>query len=286
MGTPMSGVRRLACAAVLLLLLLTVLAVPFGCADDEMPDTIAGTRASTNDTTKPVANFTVSSWDIVTGENVTFNASTSYDPDNGTIVNYTWNFGDGNVSYGMVVKHAYQYLGEYVVTLNITDAAGNWQWTAQTFGTHPPPKPDLMIEMLYFRGALRTTYTIKADVVVVNAGEGISSANAILRFWMVGILFENDIPPIYPGESITVTFKLNFAREGTYDILAVVFDPEESLTTEYDNNYTTTITIQPHLWAAYKDIVILGTFGGMLVVILVVVAYLVKVDKRTPPDQG
>jgi len=59
---------------------------------------------------KPYANFSYSPLKPTEIDTVTFNASTSYDPD-GSIVNYTWNLGDGSVDYGVVVQHRYSFDG-------------------------------------------------------------------------------------------------------------------------------------------------------------------------------
>jgi len=49
----------------------------------------------------------------------------SYSTDNIGIANYTWNFGDGNVTSGMTVIHTYAAAGNYTATLTVTDYAGN-----------------------------------------------------------------------------------------------------------------------------------------------------------------
>ena len=54
------------------------------------------------------------------GESVTFDASYSFDPD-GTISTYVWQFGDGCVSEGMTVTHAYEHEGVYEVRLTVMD---------------------------------------------------------------------------------------------------------------------------------------------------------------------
>ncbi len=52
-----------------------------------------------------------------------FDASASYDPD-GTILKYEWDFGDGFSAKGVVVRHRFEELGVYDITLRLTDDAG------------------------------------------------------------------------------------------------------------------------------------------------------------------
>jgi hypothetical protein len=54
-----------------------------------------------------------------------FNATESYDPD-GSIVSYCWDFGDGNITTvaDPVITHNYTRIGNYSVTLNVTDNQG------------------------------------------------------------------------------------------------------------------------------------------------------------------
>ena len=59
-------------------------------------------------------------------EIVTFNASLSV-PNGGFIMEFKWNFGDGSeVGFGMIVQHKYAKMGEYLVSLNVTDSEGEW----------------------------------------------------------------------------------------------------------------------------------------------------------------
>ena len=71
--------------------------------------------------TVPVAVFTVPARPIV-GEEVTFDGSASYD--DGEIVSYVWDFGDGTTGSGAVVTHVYNAPGSYQVTLTVTDDTG------------------------------------------------------------------------------------------------------------------------------------------------------------------
>jgi len=68
----------------------------------------------------PKASFNITSFGNATFR---FNASASRDPD-GTIVSYTWTFGDGVAGAGVVVEHVYATHGDFPVTLNLSDDHG------------------------------------------------------------------------------------------------------------------------------------------------------------------
>jgi parallel beta-helix repeat protein len=53
---------------------------------------------------------------------ITFDGSKS--TDDGTIVSYKWNFGDGTTAIGISITHAYTITGNYTVTLTVTDNGG------------------------------------------------------------------------------------------------------------------------------------------------------------------
>jgi len=89
--------------------------------DDGATDTIATSKIVRNKS--PVAIFTESAETVYINETISFNAAESYDPD-GTIVNYSWDFGDGNTGTGITVSHAYSDNGFYLVTLTVTDNDG------------------------------------------------------------------------------------------------------------------------------------------------------------------
>ena len=68
---------------------------------------------------QPVASFTSSAAQLV----ASFNGSGASDPD-GTVVNWSWQFGDGQSATGAVVAHTYAANGTYTVTLTVTDDRG------------------------------------------------------------------------------------------------------------------------------------------------------------------
>jgi surface antigen/PKD repeat protein len=67
----------------------------------------------------PVASFTYE----CAGLSCTFDGAGSSDPD-GTIVDYVWDFGDGNSGAGATISHMYLTDGTYTVSLTVTDDMG------------------------------------------------------------------------------------------------------------------------------------------------------------------
>jgi PKD repeat protein len=70
----------------------------------------------------PVADLAAMPVSGVVPLTVTFDASGSSDAD-GTISDYSWNFGDGSNGSGMVTDHTYTDAGNYTAVLTVTDDA-------------------------------------------------------------------------------------------------------------------------------------------------------------------
>jgi len=74
----------------------------------------------------PVADFFFEPTEPRVCTKVVFNASVSI-PRGGYIISYEWNFGDSSpLEFGMVVTHRFLNMGEYNVSLNVTDSEGKW----------------------------------------------------------------------------------------------------------------------------------------------------------------
>jgi PKD repeat protein len=71
---------------------------------------------------QPFASATQDATDINEGDTVNFDASASYD--DGSIVSYEWDFGDGNVGSGVTAGNTYASEGTYSVVLTLTDDDG------------------------------------------------------------------------------------------------------------------------------------------------------------------
>ncbi|RLE67339.1 MAG: hypothetical protein DRJ45_09675, partial [Thermoprotei archaeon] len=71
----------------------------------------------------PKASFAFSPKEPYAGQEVSLDASGSEDPD-GKIVGYSWDFGDGETTEGIEVKHVFEKPGTYTVNLTVTDEDG------------------------------------------------------------------------------------------------------------------------------------------------------------------
>ena len=80
----------------------------------------------------------------VTASVVDFDGSKSYDTD-GSIVTYSWDFGDGETATGVRIAHTYSSPGTYRVKLLVADESGTIRNTAEdgmTVQINAPPVAD------------------------------------------------------------------------------------------------------------------------------------------------
>ncbi|PNV86217.1 MAG: hypothetical protein C0610_07815, partial [Desulfobacteraceae bacterium] len=89
----------------------------------------------------PTASFTATPTSGDAPLAVSFNASASSDPD-GTIVSYSWNFGDGATATGVSRSHTYGSAGNYTATLTVTDDDGATDSSSRLIQVTAAPIPN------------------------------------------------------------------------------------------------------------------------------------------------
>jgi chitodextrinase len=82
----------------------------------------------------PTASFTFACSDL----SCSFDGSGSTDPD-GTVVGYSWNFGDGGTASGVTANHTYAAGGDFTVSLTVTDDGGATDADSQLVSVTAPP---------------------------------------------------------------------------------------------------------------------------------------------------
>ena len=158
----------------------------------------------------PTASFIYSPTTPQVDETVTFNASTSSDPD-GTIVSYEWAFGDGE-SVNMTVAtvtHAYADNGTYKVTLKVTDNDGLSDTTFKDITVlNRPPNAT-------FTESAETVYT--GEIITFNASDSYDPDGSITNyFWDFG-----------DGTNATgMATEHSYADDGNYTVTLTVTDDD------------------------------------------------------------
>lgn len=157
----------------------------------------------------PIASFTYSPKNISQGDPINF-TSLSVDID-GSIENYTWYFGDGDVAYGKNVKHVYTMNGTYNVTLVIKDNDGAINETEHSIFISP--LPDLVITSADFS---------KGEIITYIINNGSAEANNFSCSIFIDNKFfdETSIPSLSPKEKIYCNFSLHI--EGNHEITIIV----------------------------------------------------------------
>jgi len=177
----------------------------------------------------PIASFSANASAAWPHETVAFNASSSFDLD-GSIVAFEWDFGDTAHGSGEVVTHQYAEVGDYNVTLTITDNDGE---TSNYRATLEVVNPETIIYDVGIAGTTASVpdpepgETIQINVTAANFGNFHSPTQTfnVTLFMVLGTrtarIDEQTITLSSPGKT-NVTFSLTLRRPGWQTFLAVV----------------------------------------------------------------
>jgi PKD repeat protein len=176
----------------------------------------------------PIASFTYSPEKPKINEEVTFDASASYDPDDtGYIVSFAWDFGDGatevyvkDVNLTDTVTHEYAAGGGYSVVLTVTDNTeleGSVTKSVSVRFTH-----DIAVTKVQVSTKEVTVGgSVSIDVTVLNKGASDESFT-VIAFYEENEIGEESVSELEPDGEETVSFVwvTSEVAEGTYSIKA------------------------------------------------------------------
>ena len=254
-----------------------------------LPDVIV------RDITPPVVklNFTYNGTtvtEVKEGEDVSLNASASYDPENGTISSYNWTIEDSNykvikptdgiydilnnVTYTLVdngsfiapsdITLVFHKYGTYYIILNVTDADGNYNIVNKTLRI-APVRPDLAISDVSIKGDRIEGSQIKFEVNVTNNGNAIAESYWISLIVNGKTVFNKTYHNLKNGSYQIHTAVWVPNSPGNYTVKIKVGTPGEPPSYLSDNEKDEHVVVSPAPWKTpamvIGVIVVIGVIG-------------------------
>jgi len=231
-------------------------------------------------TQNPTASFSFTPSYPEVGETVSFNASESIDPD-GTIVSYSWNFGDGNITTVSenTITHAYASAGTFTINLTVTDNTGLTGSTTKTATVVSQRIHDVAIlSVTTSTPTAKPGDTVPIQVATKNNGHFVENFTVTLTYDTTQIGTTQTITNLAAGSQQPLSFSWNTTGvvAGTYTIKA-----EASIQGATDANLTNNSkTLQVTLQVPGETPILLYVgIGVAAVVAVVLVVYFVKLRK-------
>ncbi len=219
---------------------------------------------------------------------------------------FEWSFGDGNTTTGSNVTHVYENFGDYDVTLNVTDVAGNVGNATRSLsvGVDPPTRPDLEIEtdslVIDPRSPEESTFfgqvVVTIRLNVTNKEDRAIAEDVRVTFWafrfgeeagepiFIVPTFDGDSTnnTLQPGDTKTVEFTWVTPAQGNYTLRVNVTDPREpEIFKGPRNTVQTQIDVRQAGWKTPLTIAaIVGVIAGIPTAIYLRRRYRTRIRER------
>jgi PKD repeat protein len=190
----------------------------------------------------PTARFTYSPANPLVNETVVLDATASK-PEGGSIINYEWDFGDGQTGTGSAPTHAYVVTGAFIVNLTVTDSEGLSNSTTQTVTvtihniaiTNVAASPDTVK-----KGA-----TITIEITASNKGN-YTETFTVTAYYNRTAIETKSVVDMSPGDAQPMTIAWNTTRvvPGIYVLKAEASIVTKETKTDDNSLLYGTVTIQ------------------------------------------
>ena len=161
---------------------------------------------------RPTADFSFSPTSPTAGQDIFFTAERATAAVGRRIVSYDWDFGSGRLGTGLTIVKRYDTPASYVVTLTVTDDAGEQGVTDRSVTVVPTPAPTA--SMSFSPTTPNTTTTVFFDATASSAPAGARITAFTFNF--------GDGTGLGPTASPTTTH--TFTATGTYVVRLTVTD--------------------------------------------------------------
>jgi hypothetical protein len=202
-------------------------------------DTSATTFTVTDITAHPRASFVAKPPVAGPGYEVTFDGTySSAEGYNDTIKSYSWKFGDTGTGSGSVAKHTYANIGNYTVTLNVTDNEGFWNTTEKMMRI--AIVRDAAVLSIQTLSVIYDNWVVKIPVTVRNEGTMPQTFNVSLYSNKTTLIQTKQASNLGPYLSTILDFSWNttgIVRYAHYNLTATI-PPVVNETDTSDNTLT------------------------------------------------
>jgi PKD repeat protein len=194
-------------------------------------DSVNGVFANVPYNLPPVADFSFTPSLVIAGRPVSFDASASLDPD-GTIVQYSWDFGDGSPTLNEsdpVTEHIYTETGlQANVVLTVTDDGARTGSAMTSFYVGSGARHDLAVVGLQAPPNATAGDLVEIIVDVLNNGTFAEELDVNMIIigpgWDIALIFHLQLAP-GASTSITFSWETRGRDPGIYDIRGSAYLP-------------------------------------------------------------